>query len=161
MEFTHAKQPYRATCIQFNGNNKNEFIDFLEANGAMCDRELWKGCIVVRWSNNPHCDSIMGIPIGGWARKGENGVMKCYASDELFQARGYKNISDGWILTSEELPELGVEVAVYLDGFQAVDTLCSDGKGQYWLNSGPNEVTYWREKYPDPGYKQLTILSRW
>ena len=91
MNYTHAKHFY-AECVRLTADNVDQVFSLLTRYGARCTPV--KNGLLIRWGDNRPRDSLFFLPLGGWVRKGENGIVKCYVNDEEFRARGYKDISE-------------------------------------------------------------------
>lgn len=87
--YTHQKHPYRATAIQWNGQNTQELLDSLP--GASL---YGKNHLMLR-----HAAGISTLSLGWWIVKGENSAVKCY-SDEVFRIK-YEALSDEVPYTAE------------------------------------------------------------
>ena len=90
-EYTHIKKPYKARCIQNRGGNNAEVLQFLAEYGFNTWHSPSKdGAIFVIDESRV---KRLGMPVGWWARVGENDVLKTMSDDE-FQLK-YQRIAGG------------------------------------------------------------------
>lgn len=74
--FNYQKRPYRAVCVQWNGDNADEIINMLE--DAQVFREEY---IVVRHQGGMHT-----LRLGDWVISGEDGTARFY-TNEVFSIK--------------------------------------------------------------------------
>jgi hypothetical protein len=85
-EYTHAKRPYKAVCIQYGKKTA------IEVQSLFDNVQNHAGFLMVRHTGGIHC-----IYEGDWVVRGQNGAVKVY-NDETF------NIKYTSIKSTEERP---------------------------------------------------------
>lgn len=79
-KFTHQRKFTRATCIQYNGENKDEIVEILGEDNA-CFRF---GYIIYRYPDDQYNTlSLTHLGKGDWVRIGETGEIKIKTDEEM------------------------------------------------------------------------------
>ena len=80
--FNFQKRPYRAVCVQWNGNNAAEIFKLLENTKLINSVEVFREeFIFIRYAGGTHT-----LKRSDWVIKGEDGVARIY-TDEVFQIK--------------------------------------------------------------------------
>lgn len=90
LNYTHRKRPYRATAMQWNGENTQEILDSLPGASRYDENHL-----MLR-----HAAGISTMSRGWWVVRGENSAVKCY-SDGVFRIK-YEEIKAA-VMNADEL----------------------------------------------------------
>jgi hypothetical protein len=83
LDFNFQKTPYRAICIQWNGNNYDAIFEMLSRIAPIRSVQLFRECFIIVRYHEGITSLTSTLTHGDWAIKGEDGEPRFYKSDRF------------------------------------------------------------------------------